>query len=63
MIVFLHKGWSAEVNTRHYWRMGLLFRRASLWIGLHYSGEHKRFCINLLPCVTIWIVAPDGDAP
>ena len=45
------------------WRCGVLFRWGSLWVGAHYAANHKRLCINLIPCVTIWIVAPGGDVP
>lgn len=33
---------------------GLLFRPQSFWIGLHYSKECKRYCLNIIPCFTIW---------
>lgn len=51
----------AKVNSG--WRWGWLFRKESLWIGVHYSECNKRFCINLIPCVTLWITQPGGKAP
>lgn len=45
------------------WRYGWLFRPGSLWIGAHWSPGNKRLCINLLPCVTVWVVMPGGFAP
>ncbi|MCK9606225.1 MAG: hypothetical protein M0R33_07205 [Methylomonas sp.] len=45
------------------WRAGWLFRPGSLWIGVHCSAYNKRLCINLLPCVTVWVVMPGGFAP
>jgi hypothetical protein len=44
-------------------RTGLLFRLSSFWIGIHYSKSCKRYCINLIPCVTLWICLPDGNIP
>ncbi|MDT4329793.1 hypothetical protein RPD76_07715 [Methylomonas sp. MV1] len=45
------------------WRYGWLFRPGSLWIGAHWSPANKRLCINLIPCVTVWVVMPGGFAP
>jgi len=42
---------------------GWLFRLGSLWIGAHWSPANKRLCINLIPCVTLWIVWPGGVVP
>lgn len=42
---------------------GILFRPGSLWIGAHWGGHHKRLCVNLLPCVTIWFTLAGGDTP
>lgn len=39
---------------------GILFRLESFWIGLHYSKACKRYCLNLLPCITIWWCKKDG---
>lgn len=36
-------------------KSGILFRLQSFWIGIHHSKYTKRTCINLLPCITIWI--------
>jgi len=44
-------------------RWGVLFRWRSFWVGLHYSTSHKRFCLNLIPCVTIWWTRKGGDVP
>jgi len=43
--------------------IGILFRLRSFWIGVHYSDNTKRFCINLIPCVTVWVILKDGVAP
>lgn len=45
------------------YRFGVLFRLASVWVGVHYSKYNKRFCINLIPFVTFWIVKPGGKTP
>jgi hypothetical protein len=45
------------------YRVGLLFNVGSLWVGAHYSEYTGRWCINLLPCVTIWVALPGGKTP
>jgi len=45
------------------YKAGILFRLQSFWIGIHYSKSCKRWCINLFPCVTLWICKPDGHIP
>lgn len=44
-------------------KAGVLFRLGSLWVGAHWSRANRRLCINLVPCVTLWITAPSGVAP
>ena len=44
-------------------KAGLIFRWGSCWIGAHWSPYNKRLCINLLPCVTIWVTTPGGVEP
>lgn len=43
--------------------VGVLVRKESLWIGAHYSSVERRWCINLVPCVTIYVVLPGGNVP
>lgn len=43
--------------------MGWLVRGTSLWIGAHYSARNRRWCINVLPCVTFWITLKGGITP
>jgi hypothetical protein len=43
--------------------IGLIFNKGALWIGAHYSPFNRRWCINVLPCVTLWIALPGGTAP
>lgn len=45
------------------WRYGWRFKPGSLWIGAHWSSANQRLCINLLPCLTVWVVLPGGIAP
>lgn len=45
------------------WRCGWLARKGSMWVGVHYSPGNKRWCINLIPCVTLWITKPGGTVP
>lgn len=44
-------------------KVGVLFRLGSLWVGAHWSRANRRLCINLIPCVTLWITAPGGVRP
>lgn len=44
-------------------RIGVIFRKYSLWVGVHYSPVYKRWCINLLPCITIWVTMEGGVSP
>jgi hypothetical protein len=44
-------------------RCGFLLRLPSFWVGVHWSSFDRRFCINLLPCVTLWITLPGGHIP
>ncbi|MHB1273643.1 MAG: phage protein GemA/Gp16 family protein [Rhodanobacter sp.] len=53
----------AEVDKSWAYAHGILFRLGSFWVGAHWSAQHKRLCINLIPCVTVWIVARGGDTP
>lgn len=41
----------------------LLFQPGALWIGAHYSKDNRRWCINLLPCVTICYTKVGGISP
>lgn len=53
---------SVEIGEQLY-KIGLLFRLGSFWVGVHYSPQRKRVCINVLPCITVWIVMRGGDIP
>lgn len=44
-------------------KCGWLVRKGSLWIGAHWSPENRRWCINLIPCVTFWITLKGGKSP
>lgn len=54
-------------DARHQWRYivkaGIIFQRGALWIGVHYSDCEHRYCINLIPFLTLWIAAPCGRGP
>lgn len=46
------------------WReWGFLFRWGSVWVGCHYLKFNRRYCINLIPCVTFWITKKGGKRP
>ena len=44
-------------------KYGLIFQSGAWWLGAHYSEANKRLCINIIPCLTIWIAANDGVIP
>lgn len=44
-------------------KWGVLVRLGSCWVGLHWSPYNRRLCVNLVPCVTLWIILPGGQAP
>lgn len=41
-------------------KYGILFRPQSFWIGIHYSIACKRYCLNIIPCITIWWCNEEG---
>ena len=44
-----------KIQYVRYFRVKLLVRKGSLWVGAHWSPYNQRLCINLLPCITIKI--------
>jgi hypothetical protein len=42
---------------------GVLVRAGSFWIGWHWSTQNRRLCINLLPCITVWVTLAGGKVP
>ena len=44
-------------------KIGVLFKPGSFWIGAHWSARNRRLCVNLVPCVTIWIAMNGGTPP
>lgn len=44
-------------------KVGILFRLASFWMGAHWSPYNRRLCVNLVPCVTVWVALEGGNAP
>lgn len=44
-------------------KFGILVQKGGLWVGAHWSSHNRRWCVNLLPCVTIWIALPGGKVP
>lgn len=59
----LPDGMGGKPLKRERWRAGVLFRGGSLWLGIHWSPYNKRACINLFPCVTVWVTKPGGNPP
>lgn len=50
-------------NATATWRVGFKFQLGGLWFGAHYSSYNKRICINLIPCLTVWVCLPGGKMP
>lgn len=44
-------------------KWGVLCRWQSCWVGAHYSPYNRRWCINLVPFVTVWVCAKGGVVP
>ena len=44
-------------------KCGILLRSGSLWVGAHWSAHNRRWCINIIPCVTLWVALPGGTPP
>lgn len=44
-------------------KAGFLVNVRALWIGAHYSSAKRRLCVNLVPCLTVWLVFRGGKAP
>ena len=42
---------------------GALFQAGGIWVGAHYSKAERRWCINLIPCFTIYVVLVGGRIP
>lgn len=42
---------------------GILFRWASCWVGAHYSPYNRRWCVNIVPFVTVWVTLEGGVRP
>lgn len=45
------------------WQCGVLARWGSFWVGWHWSPYNRRVCINLVPCVTVWVTLKGGNTP
>lgn len=46
-----------------FFKFGFIVRPGSFWIGAHWSKHNRRWCINLVPCVTFWVTLPGGKTP
>jgi hypothetical protein len=44
-------------------KVHFLFQPGALWIGAHYSPNYKRWCINIVPMLTICVVEAGGVSP
>lgn len=44
-------------------KAGIILRLGSFWVGAHWSGYNKRLCVNVVPCLTIWVTLKGGNTP
>ena len=51
------------VHVRRASSWGILLNPHAWWLGVHYSPRDKRFCINLFPCLTVWVAKEGGREP
>lgn len=61
--VRIQTGRCLQPRPAYYHCFGLLVNWKSFWIGGHYSEHHKRLCVNIVPCITIWWTKPGGYLP
>lgn len=47
----------------HRERWGLLVNWRAMWVGAHGSAHTGRICINLIPCITVWVCRQGGTRP
>ena len=52
-----------SVPARKGWAFGVLVNTSALWVGAHYYNATKRWCINVLPCLTVWFTKRGGTVP
>ena len=48
---------------RPVWSAGVLYNPHAWWLGVHYSPACHRWCINILPCLTLWVRGFGGNEP
>lgn len=41
----------------------VLFQPGALWVGAHYSTDARRWCIQLIPTLTLCLVLKGGTPP
>lgn len=41
--------------------VGVIVDPTSFWIGLNYSSSTKRYSLNLMPCITLWVTFTRGQ--
>ena len=44
-------------------KWGVKFQPGALWIGAHFSPYNRRWCINFIPMVTLWVCLRGGKTP
>ena len=44
-------------------KMGVVFRPGNLWLGAHWSGYNRRWCVTVIPMVTVWVTLKGGVTP
>lgn len=59
-----------HLGKLYFWRgalrgcvLGALLNKHAFWIGLHYSRHCRRYCLNIVPFVTVWLALEGGSEP
>ena len=61
-LAYLRGAWLTWLRPR-IGAMGAFVNWRSWWIGAHYSPNNRRWCVNVLPCITVWLTLPGGNEP
>ncbi len=44
-------------------KYGVLFNGGAFWLGWNWSPFNRRLCVNLVPCITVWVKLAGGKPP
>ena len=52
-----------RIVEKDQWGILLRTNLKSVWWGWHHSPEYQRWCLNIIPFLTIWWMKPGGKKP